>query len=172
MLQIRWLARFVPVITITIMLAAALGTTPSFAQTTPDIILPDGVACNGFALGIFISGGDHRVLKEFEDKNGNVVRVIEAGKGFALTFENLATGATLSLQPNGSVKHITINPDGSQTVVNTGHEVVILFPTDVPPGPSSIQYVGRLVYTVDANGVFTVLQFSGKTRDICASLSS
>jgi hypothetical protein len=149
-----------------------VGVVPAFAQTTPDIVLPAGVACSGFDLGIFVSGGDHRVFKEFEDKNGNVVRVLEAGKGFALTFENLSTGATLSLQPNGSVTHTTINPDGSLTVVSTGHNVVILFPTDVPPGPSTIQYVGRLVYTVDTNGVFTVQQFRGKTSDICASLSS
>jgi hypothetical protein len=155
---------------VTVMLVAV---TPAFAQ---DIVLPTGLACRDFGLGITISGGDsgseHRVLKEFEDKHGNVVRVLDAGKGFALTFENLSTSATVSLKPNGSVAHTTINPDGTMTVVTTGHNVVILFPTDVPAGPSTILYVGRLVYTVDTAGVFTVQSFSGRTSDICAQLSS
>jgi hypothetical protein len=145
---------------------------PASAQTTPDLVLPAGVACSAFDLGIYISGGEHQVFKEFKDKNGNVVRTLVAGKGFALTFENMSTGAQLSLQPNGSVTHTTINPDGSMTVVSTGHNVVILFPTDVPAGPSTRQYVGRLVYTVDTAGIFTVQQFSGRSSDICARLSS
>jgi len=77
------------------------------------------------------------------------------------------------VQPNGSVTHTTVNPDGSTTVADTGHNVVILFPTDVPPGPSTTQYVGRLVYTVSPppDAVFTVQSFSGQTTDICAALS-
>src|SRR5215213_10216850 len=79
--------------------------------------------------------------------------------------------ATLSLEPNGSVTHTTNNPNGSQTVVVTGHDVLIFFPTDVPAGPSTTLYVGKVVYTVDADFVFTLEGSSGPKRDICAELS-
>ena len=122
MIRIGRLARFVRGVTIAITLAAALGATPSFAQVPPVFVidLPDGQGCNGFDLHIEGRGGDHQVFKEFKDKNGNVVRTLQGGKGFALTFQNMSTGAQLSLQPNGSVIHTTINPDGSATVAATG----------------------------------------------------
>ena len=173
MIRIGRLARFVRGVTMAITVVVALGITPSFAQEPPVFVidLPDGQGCNGFDLHIEGRGGDHQVFKEFKDKNGNVVRTLQAGKGFALTFQNMSTGAQLALQPNGSVIHTTMNPDGSATVAATGHTVLILFPTDVPAGPSTTLYVGRVVYTVDTNGVFTIQQTSGKSTDICASLS-
>jgi hypothetical protein len=134
------------------------------------IELPAGVACS-FPLGIDFSGAEHRVNREFTDKNGNVVRLLSAGKGFLETFTNLDTGATVTFKTGGSVSHTTINPDGTQTVAATGHNVIILFPTDVPAGPSTILYMGRVVYTVDLNGVFTLQQVTGKQTDICAALS-
>jgi hypothetical protein len=100
-------------------------------------------------------------------KNG---RVISAGKGFTLTFTNEATGKTVTIRSSGSVQKTTTHPDGSSTVEITGGNVLILFPSDVPAGPSTKQYVGRVVYTVDANGVFTVQSTSGTQRDVCAEL--
>jgi hypothetical protein len=111
------------------------------------------------------------VFKEYFDKNGNLVRLLSAGKGSALTFLNLNTGASLSLRPNGSVAHAGFNSDGSSTWVTTGHYVLILFPTDVPAGPSTKLYVGRVVFTVDTSQVFTLRKVSGKTSDLCAALS-
>jgi hypothetical protein len=105
------------------------------------------------------------------DKDGNIVRQISAGKGTDLLFTNRSTGATFFLKGNGSVTQITFNADGSQTWTITGHNVLILFPTDNPPGPSTTQYVGRVVFTVDLNGVFTLLEVSGRATDICAALS-
>jgi hypothetical protein len=134
------------------------------------IELPAGSACEGFDLRIEGTGGN-QVVKEFVDRNGNVVRVLSAGTGSALSFTNLSTAATFSLRSNGAVSQTTLNPDGSSTVTITGHNVVILFPTDVPAGPSTTLHVGRVVYTVDANEVFTVEQVSGETTDICAVLS-
>jgi hypothetical protein len=99
------------------------------------------------------------------------VRLLSAGKGSELSFTNLDTGATLSLTTGGSVTHITLNPDGSQTVTATGHTVLILFPTDVPAGPSTTLYQGRIVYTVDPDEVFTLQEVSGRETDICAALS-
>ncbi|PYO54079.1 MAG: hypothetical protein DMD83_23040 [Candidatus Rokuibacteriota bacterium] len=110
-------------------------------------------------------------MREFLDENGNVVRTLTTGTGSALTFTNLDTNATLSLRSNGAVTNVTNNPDGSQTVVTMGHNILILFPTDVPAGPTTTLYVGRLVFTIDSSGTFTLQQHSGKAIDICAALS-
>jgi hypothetical protein len=151
-------------------LPVATAATASAADPDFQFTLPAGVACNDFDL--LVEGtGDNRVMRQFTDQGGNVVRILAAGKGFDLTFTNQNTGETVELPSNGSVMQTTINDDGTTTVVNTGHNVLILFPTDVPAGPSTTLYVGRLVYTVDTNGVFTLQSTSGPTTDICALLS-
>jgi hypothetical protein len=64
------------------------------------------------------------------------------------------------------------NPDGAQTVTGTGHNGLILFPTDIPAGPTTTQYIGRIVYTVNpTTGVFTLLSTTGQETDICAELA-
>lgn len=135
-----------------------------------DIYLPAGTGCE-FALGIDVSGG-HRIIRDFTDDDGNVVRTLETGKGSDLTFTNDATGVSISLRSNGSVRDTTYNSDGTRTVASIGHNVVILFPTDEPAGPSTKLYVGRLVYTADSAENFVVQSFSGGTTDICERLGS
>ena len=100
-----------------------------------------------------------------------MVRSLDAGTGSALRFTNLSpNGKTFSTTSNGAVSRKTFNLDGSFTEVDTGHNILILFPTDNPTGPSTTLIVGRLVFTVDAFGVFTVQTVSGKVTDICAAL--
>jgi hypothetical protein len=135
-----------------------------------DLELDAGVACD-FALAIDFEGGDKRVDRTFVDAAGNPVRALSAGVGFQLTFTNLSNDATFALRANGAVMHTVFNADGSQTVTATGHNVLILFPTDVPAGPSTTLYVGRVVFTVDDDGVFTLVSTSGTATDICAALS-
>jgi hypothetical protein len=149
-------------------LAAGLGLSGS-AMADFTVVFPAGNACP-FDLQIDGSGG-HQVQREFFDKNGNLVRTLSAGTGSALVFTNLGTGATLALQSNGAVTHVTKGPGGLDTWVSTGHNVIILFPTDTPAGPSTTLYVGRVEYTVDVNFTFTLLRSSGKNTDICAELS-
>src|SRR6266446_1640766 len=111
------IARLVCAATLT--LAVVLGpASPSTAADPADTVidLPAGQACKDFDLHVEIRGGV-QVVKEFMDKSGNLVRMLLAGKGSELTFTNLQTGATLTLKPNGSVTHITFNPDGSSTWV-------------------------------------------------------
>jgi hypothetical protein len=152
--------------------ALAVGTPVPVAAAAPDISvdLDPGVAC---AFGLHVEGtGDKRIMREFRDRNGNVVRTLAAGKGFTLTFTNLSTGESLTLPSSGSVERRTINGDGTSTFVSTGHNVLILFPTDIPAGPSTTLYVGQVVYTVvDASGVFTLQSTSGRTTDLCALLA-
>jgi hypothetical protein len=132
--------------------------------------LPAGLACPDFALGVVGTGGNNH-LRTFVDRSGHTVRTISAGTGSALTFTNGSTGARLALRSDGSVTRTVANPDGTTTTTITGHNVLILFPTDVPAGPSTTLVVGRTVFDVDANGVFTVRSVAGRTRDICAALT-
>jgi hypothetical protein len=154
------------VCTTALTLAAVLS--PIAAQA---IDLPAGQACPGFDVRLEASG-EVQVNKTFYDKSGDPVRAISAGRGSILTFTNLQNGTSLTLKTGGSVSRTTFNRDGSYTVTGTGHNVLILFPTDVPAGPTTTLYLGKLVYTVDASQVFTVLQTSGKQVDICAVLAA
>ena len=143
---------------------------PVFAATADfSIDLDAGVACAGFPLRIEGSG-DKRIMREFTDRNGQVVRMLSAGKGFSLTFTNVKTGSSIMLPSNGSVSRTRVNADGTTIVDSTGHNVVIFFPTDIPRGPSTTLYVGRIVSTVDTHDVFTLRSVSGKTPDLCALL--
>jgi len=146
--------------------AAAL---PSQAAASDPLVVPKGYACD-FTLQVDSTPSGHAVKREFTDANGNTVRTLRAGKGDALTFTNIETGATLALRSNGSVARTTTNKDGSSTVVSTGHNVLIFFPSDVPPGPRTTLYIGRVTYTTDSDGVFTFVSSSGQTRDICGEL--
>jgi hypothetical protein len=137
------------------------------------IVLPAGQACPDFGITIDITVPEQRVMKTFYDKNGNPVRYLNAGKGNQFVFTNSTSGLTLSVKTGGSVEHITPNPDGTQTWVTSGHELVVLFPTDTPPGPATTLYIGRLVFTIDPTS-FTFLgirSFTGKSIDICAALA-
>ena len=143
---------------------------PAIAAGPFDMVLAAGVACPDFPLRVQSTATPD--TREFRDNDGNLVRTIAAGRGAQLTFTNQANGNTLKLMANGSVTRVTFNPDGTQLWVTTGHNVLILFPTDVPAGPSTTLYVGRVVFTVDGAGVFTLLGTSGKATDICAVLSN
>lgn len=147
---------------------------PAFAQEDecePWGTLPAGLACADFDLQIDSCGDGQRVERKFTDNEGNLVRTLSAGTGSPYIFTNVVTGKDLSTASNGSVFHTTKNSDGSEITVATGHNVIILFPTDVPAGPSTTLYVGQIVHTVDASGVWTLVKTSGTSLDICAALS-
>jgi hypothetical protein len=144
----------------------------SAAETMPDVVIDQGVACSDFALGISSRGGN-QVYREFLDRNNNVVRWLSAGKGSVLTFTNMTTGEELTIKTGGSVTHVTNNPDGSQTWTSTGHNVWILFPSDVPAGPSTTLYLGKVVFRIDPQTFFSeLLVESAQKIDICAALAS
>ena len=134
------------------------------------IDLPAGLACAGFDLRLEVTANARRVYREFYDKSGNIVRYISAGKGNDLTVMNLSTLARLTLKANGAVEKTRFNPDGTITSTAMGHNLIIFFPTDNPPGPSTTLYVGRVVWTVDAIGVWTLVSTAGESTDICAEL--
>jgi CheY-like chemotaxis protein len=104
------------------MMAAVVGYASSATAADPpgppDFTLEfaAGVACSGFDLRIEGWGGKGH-LREFTDKNGNVVRSLDAGTGFALRFTNLLNSATFSTKSNGAVAQKRYNADGSYTDV-------------------------------------------------------
>ena len=153
-------------------LAASTVATAAWGDSATTVqVFPAGVACADFDLQVEGSGG---TIKQhaFTDRSGQVVRVVLAGTGPALTLTNLTSPATTYSTPsNGSVTHIAVNPDGTLTYRMTGHNILILYPTDVPAGPSTTLYVGQVGFTVDANAVFTVTSVAGRSVDICAALS-
>ena len=152
-------------------LAASTVATAAWGDSATTVqVFPAGLACADFDLQVEGSGGTIK-QHDFTDRSGEVVRVVLAGTGPALTLTNLTSGATYSTPSNGTVTHIAVNPDGTLTYRMTGHNILILFPTDVPPGPSTTLYVGQVGFTVDANAVFTVTSVAGRSVDICAALS-
>jgi hypothetical protein len=138
-----------------------------------DLILPAGTGCAGFDVGVDLGAprSAHPVWREFHDAAGNVVRTLQAGTGYQLTFTNLTTEASISFASTGAVIHTAIAPDGTQTVSATGHVLLVLYPTDHPAGPSTTVYAGRAVFTVDPFMTFTLRSWSGHRTDVCAALS-
>ena len=53
----------------------------------------------------------------------------------------------------------------------TGHNIINLWPTDNPPGPSTRLIVGQVTLTYDAEWNTEVIKEIGKKTDICAALS-
>jgi hypothetical protein len=149
--------------------AALIGTVvpAAAAADDPPDFLP-GVACT---FGLDLDGVDNRVVHEFTDVDGNDVQLI-TGLAGPVTFTNVGSGATLTLPARGAAWKIVTSPDGNaSTFTATGHFVLIMFPTDDPAGPSTTLYVGRVVFTIDNSGVFTLQETRGTATDLCAALS-
>ena len=161
---------------VAVVAAALLGSVAATAAeaepSAAPVVYPAGQACAGFDLQIDSTGGKSRT-REFTDESGNLLRTITTGPGPALTFTNLASGATYSTPSNGSVTKVQYNADFSTTLTLSGHNILILFPSDVPAGPSTTLQIGRVVVEVSADtGAFTVTSLAGQSIDICAALSS
>lgn len=148
---------------------AATAAPPTPVPSTLFYDLPAGLGC---AFHLQVSGTDPKThIQEFRDRNGNLIRSITAGDGYTLTYTNVDTGKSVTIQSSGSVQHTTLNPDGTSTVTLTGNNGLILFPTDHPAGPTTTQYVGRVVFTTDQSGNATVVSTSGRSTDLCAALA-
>ncbi len=157
------------------------GTLPAAAThkppLTPPIFLPVGSACPDFNVELDWTGGNLHE-KEWLDANGEVVRSITAGKGVLLTYTNYGPdpdepvqGKSVTLKTGGAVVRMEVAPDGTEIYTATGHSGLVMFPSDVPAGPSITQYNGRVVYEVDPKtGVFTLISATGRSRNICAEL--
>jgi hypothetical protein len=141
---------------------------PRDVVQTPTFDLP---ACLGCSFPLLIEGTNANLrVVTFKDENGGPVRTINVRTGVVLTYTNRTTGESISFKTSGSVES-TVTANGINTVAATGHNGLILFPSDSPAGPTATQYTGKIVYTVDEAGNFTLVSASGKNTDICAALS-
>jgi hypothetical protein len=160
-------------------LLAALSLTmaqPSFAAPPGEepefsVVLPAGLGCD-FTLGLDSSAGKVRTIT-FKTENGQPGRIISVKTGVVLTYTNVDTGAFVSIKTSGSVTSAVPLDDGvTEMRTATGHNGLILFPGDVPDGPTTTQYNGRIVYTFNTEtGFIEVIETSGEATDICAELS-
>jgi hypothetical protein len=134
----------------------------------PEAVLPAGVACSAFALSVTVNV-EKQTITTFFDNKGNPVRQLIVGR-LIITLSIKGTGASLTTRL-GDAFTIYFNPDGTLTFIGTGRSVVVFFPTDVPAGPSTTLYSGRVVFNIDpATGVSTLGDQAGTKVDVCAVL--
>jgi hypothetical protein len=134
-----------------------------------EMVLPAGLACEDFDL-VIQGTGELKDTKDFY-REGELTRSLFSGKGSQLTFINPDNDRSLALRANGATQTTRYLADGSMDVAVTGHNVLILFPEDVPAGPSTTLHVGRVEYEVSPEGMYTVTKVTGTSTDICAALS-
>jgi hypothetical protein len=96
-----------------------------------DAVIPAGVACSGFDLGITFDA-QKQTVTTFFDNEENAVRQLVVGQ-LVITLTNENTGASLTTQLGGAF-HTYFNADGTLTIVGTGNSFLALFPTDVRLG--------------------------------------
>lgn len=147
----------------TILAAAGVTFSASAASADFTVHFAAGQACS-FALDVSGTGGN-RVTPPHATGG----KVISGGTGSALTFSG--NGKSVSFPSNGAVTITQTRAGGASTLELMGHNVVFLFPTDNPAGPSTTLIVGREVINVDSAGNFDVLSVSGTQTNICALLS-
>jgi hypothetical protein len=128
--------------------------------------VPAGVACPGFPVTISIDV-DGQTATTFFDKDGNPIRQVITGR-LILTVTNGTTLESRTYRLGGAI-HLLFGADGSLTITLTGSSLISLFPTDVPPGPSTTQGSGRAVIRIDA--LFTLVSRTGHVEDVCAELA-
>jgi hypothetical protein len=130
--------------------------------------LPAGAACD-FPLTITY---EPAVYNEHEFTTGNgITGVIRSGLGQDITFTNEGTGESLTVPARGYHELEQTSEDGTVTLTVSGTSILSLFPSDVPAGPSTNVYFGRLVFTIAPDGTYTLLSQRGTRTDICAALS-
>lgn len=134
------------------------------------IVVNQGQACQDFALRVDGVNSQTQTL-EYRNKKGELVRSFESGQGYELTYTNETTNASVTFAASYFSEDINFNKNGSIAVTNTGQFGIILFPSDIPAGPSATTYNGRVTYTVDKKGVFRLGDVAATATDICALLS-
>lgn len=131
---------------------------------------PAGQACSNFGLRLDIWQGA-AAPRQVKDRNG-VIRAVLAGGGAAFRTTNLLTGKSTTVSAGGASQMVTTyTADGTQKLTLSGHFLLIWFPTDIPAGPWTSAYTGKLVMTLSPDFVGRLVSLNGAARDICTELS-
>jgi hypothetical protein len=150
-------------------LAVVMQSSPAHADAPTRIFLDNqplsfgaGAACSFPVL--LTPTVSKEVLQTWTDSDGNPVRALITGNLVVQT-TNLLTGASITQESSGPID-ITFNPDGSQDIMFTGRNIMIIAdPVDL------IMLSGHAIAHVDPAGNFVVLSRSGSVIDICAAVS-
>ena len=129
--------------------------------------LPAGLACS------FEVAAQPVINQEFTttfpaQANGDVVVFVTGRLVERIT--NVSTGRSITVNVSGPGTAV-LHPDGSITVTARGSSFLILYPTDITPGPAFLINTGRYVATFNAAGQETLISQSGTQFDVCAALS-
>jgi hypothetical protein len=101
-------------------------------------------------------------------ENGRPTRLVSAGSTGTVTVAG--NGQSISF-PSRGVGQTTVTEGDVTTVATGGQLLLALFPTDVPAGPSTTLYTGRVVFTIDnLTGVFTLQKAAGRQVNVCSAL--
>ena len=81
---------------------------------------------------------------------------------------NTSTGEWLIRNFSGPLD-VFVAPDGTATAWNRGHTIAWLIPAE--GGPALWHHRGTILWTVDVNGLFTIVRETGHREDLCALLA-
>ncbi len=151
--------------------AASLGANAHpFPVDPPDATIPfdAGLACH---FPLTLEQWDNKThTREFTDTHGNM-HSVSTGKGHDFRLTNNTNGKSTTQKSQGFEQHIVTYPNGSQKYTTNGALLLIMFPTDIPAGPSTTYYNGHTELFIAADGVGTLEPTHAHARDICAELS-
>ena len=120
-----------------------------------------------FPVRAHVDGGE--IITTFVDKAGEPVKQIGTFPGNTVTFTNLDSDISITVVATGPF-HARVEPDGSGSVMITGHGPFIPNPITGEPG---IWYLsGRARATFDDEGNVTSANVSGRLVDLCSRLAS
>lgn len=157
--------------TLPLTLGGSASAAPPTTVPVTDTTYPAGLGCAGFDLNVKSTEGKLRTVQLLNEAGNPVRIVVSVATGVSFTYTNVTTGKQITTKGSGSETKV-VTTDGIQTITQSGLNALILFPTDVPAGPSTTAYRGEIVYTIDTTtGVFTLISHSGASLDVCAALS-
>lgn len=148
--------------------ASARPPTREFVPLPAQIVLDD--VCPSFSIVADIL--TNKVFATtFTDASGDPVRVITTGAlKVRLTNPENDESAVRNISGPGTT---TFNADGSTTLVARGTWFFFFFPGQLSLGSegSSIVHTGTLTLVTHPDGTQTIVSKSGRTEDLCATLS-
>jgi hypothetical protein len=154
--------------------AMVVAVQPASAQEPAhDAELEAGIGCKDFPLAL--DNIDFPpIRKSIDDEAGNpVVILLASGKSGAITYTNLDNGKPVAFPSRGTLLKETPTGEPNEVIQEfSGNVGLVLFPTDTPKGPSTIQLNGRIVAKFNKEtGVTEVQKLVGHQIDICARLA-
>lgn len=140
--------------------------THHYPVTQPPFTEPAGVVCP-FALRLTFPF-QKLYETDYYDSSGTLVRSVFTGP-LIVKFTNLATGGSAIRNASGLGVY-TFHPDGSQTIVSTGHIGLGFHVGDSPSGEYLITS-GHTVLTISPSGIKTLDNLDGTAENMCQTLA-